>query len=153
MKPRMKWAIQAKCAAVFLACSAARVWAAGDEQATNRVVGAAEGTNAVARISAADTAKFVNRSVVVTGLVAEVNVAERLVRLNFEHPYPKQTFTAVIFAAKTNLFPKLTGLQGSTIEVSGKVADYRGRPEIVISETNQLRVVQGPAGGVAPAGK
>jgi len=33
----------------------------------------------------------------VTGTIVEVNQAEKLVRLNFDKPFPAQTFTAVVF--------------------------------------------------------
>jgi len=103
---------------------------------------AADGANTVVRISAAEAKSHLEANAVITGKVAEVNVAERLIRLNFENPYPKQVFTAVIFAAKTNLFPGIEKLKDKTVEVTGKIADYRGRPEVVLTGTNQLRVVE-----------
>jgi len=109
------------------------------------------GTNPVIRISASEAKNHIDANAVITGKVVEVNFAERLVRLNFENPYPKQVFTAVIFAAKTNLFPEIGKLKDQTIEVTGKIADYRGRPEVVLTSTNQLRVVEKPA--AAPVGE
>ena len=101
-------------------------------------------TNAPVRIPAREAKQHIDTDAIVTGKVAEVNVAERLIRLNFDQPFPKQTFTAVIFAAKTNLFPDIAKLKGKTVEVRGKIADYRGRPEIIISRTNQLAVLEEP---------
>ena len=94
------------------------------------------------RVSALEANKHINTEAIVTGKVAEVNVAERLVRLNFERPYPDNTFTAVIFANKTNLFPNVRELKDKTVEVTGKIADYRGHPEIILTSTNQLKVVE-----------
>jgi DNA/RNA endonuclease YhcR with UshA esterase domain len=93
------------------------------------------------RVPALEAKKHINTEAVVTGKVAEVNVAERLVRLNFERAYPSNTFTAVIFADKTNLFPNVRELKDKTVEVSGKIVDYRGRPEIILTSPNQLKVV------------
>lgn len=93
------------------------------------------------RVPALDAKKHINNEAIVTGKVAEVNVALRLVRLNFERAYPSNTFTAVIFADKTNLFPNVRELKDKTVEVTGKIADYRGRPEIILTSTNQLKVV------------
>jgi DNA/RNA endonuclease YhcR with UshA esterase domain len=93
------------------------------------------------RVTALEARKHINTEAIVTGKVAEVNVAERLVRLNFERPYPSNTFTAVIFADKTNLFPNVRELKDKTVEVTGRIADYRGRPEIILTGTNQLKVV------------
>jgi DNA/RNA endonuclease YhcR with UshA esterase domain len=92
-------------------------------------------------VPALEAKKHINTEAIVTGKVAEVNLAERLVRLNFERPYPSNTFTAVIFADKTNLFPNVRDLKDKTVEVTGKIADYRGRPEIILTSTNQLKVL------------
>jgi len=53
-------------------------------------------TNAPAKIPASQAKDFVGSEKTVTGKVAEVNVAERLIRINFDKPFPNQTFTAVI---------------------------------------------------------
>ena len=95
-------------------------------------------TNAPAKIPASQAKDFVGSEKTVTGKVAEVNVAERLIRINFDKPFPNQTFTAVIFAAKTNLFPEVEKLKDKTVEVSGKIAMFRDRPQIVLTSTNQL---------------
>jgi DNA/RNA endonuclease YhcR with UshA esterase domain len=99
-------------------------------------------TNSVARISATEAKSHVGAEVIVTGKVAEVNKNERLVRLNLDKGYPNQPFTAIIFADHTNLFPEVEKLKDKSVEVSGKIADYRGRPEIIITSTNQLKVVE-----------
>jgi DNA/RNA endonuclease YhcR with UshA esterase domain len=109
-------------------------------------------TNAPVKIPASIAKQHINADAIVTGKVAEVNKAQRLVRLNFEKPFPNQTFTAVIFANKTNLFPEIDKLKDKIVEISGKIADYRGRPEIILTSTNQLRVVEqsDASGGTKP---
>ena len=102
----------------------------------------AAATNSVLRISAAEAKAHVGSEVILTGKVAEVNGTERLMRLNLDKAYPNQTITAVIFANKTNLFPEVEKLQHKTVEISGKIEDYRGRPEIILTSTNQLKVVE-----------
>lgn len=99
-------------------------------------------TNAVPiRVSALEAKKYYNVQAIVTGKVAEVNVAERLIRLNFEKAFPSNAFTAVIFADKTNLFPAVRELKNKTVEVTGRIAEYRGHPEIILTSTNQLKVI------------
>lgn len=94
------------------------------------------------RVSALEAKKHFDTDAIVTGKVAEVNVAERLIRLNFERAYPSNVFTAVIFANKTNLFPNVRELKNKTVEVTGKIAEYRGHPEIILTSTNQLKVIE-----------
>ena len=99
-------------------------------------------TEPPAKIMAAEAKKHVGKNATVTGIVAEVNKAEKLVRLNFENAYPNQTFTAVIFSSNTNQFPEVEKLKGKTVEVTGKIGEFRDRPQIILSNTNQLKVVE-----------
>jgi len=99
-------------------------------------------TNAPIQISASAAKEHIGAQAVVKGTIAEVNVGERIVRLNFEHPYPKNAFTAVIFPANTNKFADLEKLKGKTVEISGKIAAYHERPQIVLTSTNQVKVIE-----------
>ena len=102
----------------------------------------AQETNSVQKVAASQAKNHIGEKAIVKGTIAEVNRAERIVRLNFEQPFPKQPFTAVIFASRTNLFPDLDKLKGQTVEVTGEITDYRDRPQIVLSATNQLKVLE-----------
>jgi DNA/RNA endonuclease YhcR with UshA esterase domain len=99
-------------------------------------------TNPPVRIQAADAKANIGTNAIVTGKIVDVHFSEKVVSLNFEKPFPKQLFTAVIFATKTNLFPALDKLKDKTVEVSGKIVEYRDRPEIIVNSTNQLKVVE-----------
>jgi DNA/RNA endonuclease YhcR with UshA esterase domain len=96
-------------------------------------------TNAVIEIKAGAVKENVGKEAVVSGTVAEVNKAQGLIRLNFEKPFPNQSFTAVIFAKNTNSFGNLDELKGKKVEVSGKITEYRGRPQIILTHPNQLK--------------
>jgi DNA/RNA endonuclease YhcR with UshA esterase domain len=102
-------------------------------------------TNAPIKIRAVQAKAHVGAKAIVTGKVAEVNLTEKLARINLDQPFPNQTFTAVAFGAKTNLIANLDKLKDKTIEVSGTIAEYRNRPQIILQETNQLRVVEATA--------
>lgn len=93
-------------------------------------------------ISAAEAKKFVGTNAVVVGKVAEVYRTEKLVRINLEEKYPKQLFTAVVFASNYKTFPDLDSLTGKTIELSGKIVEFQGRPEMVLTSKGQLRVLE-----------
>jgi hypothetical protein len=99
-------------------------------------------TNPPVRIQAADAKANIGTNAIVIGKIVDVHFSEKVVSLNFEKPFPKQPFTAVIFGDKTNLFPGLEKLKGKTVEVSGKIVEYRDRPEIKLDSTNQLKVVE-----------
>src|SRR5262249_15544971 len=99
-------------------------------------------TNAPIRISAAEAKDHIKSEAIVTGKIVEVSKAEKLVRLNFDKPFPKQPFTAIIFADKTNLFPDLDALKNKKVEVRGEITEYRERPQIRLISTNQLKVLE-----------
>lgn len=99
-------------------------------------------TNAPIQISAIEAKGHIGAEAVVRGKIAEVNVGERITRLNFEESYPKTPFTAVIFPRSTNQFPEIEKLKSKTVEVSGKIAAYRDRPQIVLTSSNQVRVIE-----------
>lgn len=109
--------------------------ASAQEAKTNR-------SNMVVSVSAAEAKEHVGDQAAVKGTVAEVSKTEKIVRLNFDKPYPKQTFTAVIFSDKTNLFSDVEKLKGKSVEVRGKIVAYRDRPQIVLTTTNQLKIVE-----------
>lgn len=90
--------------------------------------------------SAAEARKLVGTNAVV-GVVAEVNRTDKLVRLNFGQKYPKQDFTAVVFAKNFGAFTNLDTLEGKTVQVSGKVSEYKGRTEMILTTKGQLQVV------------
>jgi hypothetical protein len=95
-----------------------------------------------AAIAAAEAKKHLNTQATVTGTIAEVHLGGSVVHLNFEKPFPDAPFIAVIFANKTNLFPEIEKLKGKTVEVSGMITEYRSKPEIILTSTNQLKIVE-----------
>jgi ribosomal protein L35AE/L33A len=93
-------------------------------------------------VAAVKAEEFIGSTCVVTGKVAEVYANDKLVRLNFGDRFPKQTFTAVVFAAKTNLFSDLKKFEGKNLAITGKITEYREKPQIVINNTNQLTIIE-----------
>jgi DNA/RNA endonuclease YhcR with UshA esterase domain len=92
-------------------------------------------------IGTAQAAEFIGYSAVVTGKVAEVHFGAKAVNINLDRAFPNHPFGAVVFAAKTNLFAGLEKLQGKQVEVSGKITEYREKPQIILTSTNQLKVL------------
>lgn len=93
-------------------------------------------------IPASEAKNHTNVEAIVTGVVADVHNGGSVVHLNFDKPFPNQTFTAVIFGKQLSLFPDVEKLKGKTVEVSGKIIEYNHRPEIVLTSTNQLKVIE-----------
>lgn len=94
------------------------------------------------KVSASEAAKQLNQSVCVTSQVAQVTLREKLVYVNLEQPFPKTPLACVIFAANTNQF-ELQSLTGKEVEITGRVTEFKGKPQIVLTSSNQLKVVEG----------
>jgi len=93
-------------------------------------------------IAAADAASHIGIYASVTGKVAAVDASSGgTLFLDFGAGYPNESLTAVIFSRSRSRFPDLSGLQGRTIQVIGRIESYRGRPEIVLTSRSQLRLV------------
>ena len=99
-------------------------------------------TNEPLRLTAAEAKDHIGTNAIVTGTIVEVHKGGRTINLNFDNPFPKQPFSAVIFSEKTNLFPEVDNLKGKSVECSGKITEYRDRPQIVLLKTNQLKVIE-----------
>ena len=103
-------------------------------------------TNGPIRIQASEAKANVGTNAIVIGKIVEVNKTERLVRLNFDNPFPQHTFTAVIFSNKMSLFPDVENFQDKRVEVRGRITTYRERPQIVLTNASQLKVVETASG-------
>jgi exonuclease VII large subunit len=53
--------------------------------------------------------------------------------------YPDNRFTVVIFKDDAGKFPEVTALAGKTIDVTGSIRLYQGRPEIILNDPAQIK--------------
>ncbi len=106
-----------------------------------------DATNIPVKISALAAADHYDQIMTVTGVVAQVSVRPSIVFINLDQPYPDSPFVAIIHSSATNQFTDLRRLKGRSVEITGKVLNYRDHPEIVLEKSTQLRV----AGGSLPA--
>ena len=99
-------------------------------------------TNAPTKWTAIEAKEHTGAEGTVVGVIVEVNKTEKVVHLNFEKPYPAESFSAVVFSGKTNGFPEFDTLKNKTVEVSGKITQYKGKPEIVLTNVSQLKILE-----------
>jgi len=102
------------------------------------------------RIGAAEAEKYIDKTMIVTGKVAQVTIREKLVYLNLDKAFPDSPFTAVIFSRATNQFGDLKKLKDQNVEIRGKVEEYKEKPQIVLNSTNQLKVLESKTEGTKP---
>jgi DNA/RNA endonuclease YhcR with UshA esterase domain len=85
--------------------------------------------------------KFLNDSVCVTGKVVKVAVSQRSGThfLNFCDDYRNCPFSVVVFARDLPRVGNVRWLEGRTIEIYGKVKEYKGQAEIILNDLRQLK--------------
>lgn len=104
-----------------------------------------------ARISAAEAAQHVGEVAEVCGRVASAAhiaaVKGQPTFLNLDRPYPDQPFNVVIWGSARSRFdtPPERAFDGKEICVTGLIETYRGKPQIVVSDPEQI-VLTGPPG-------
>ena len=96
-----------------------------------------------ADLTSAEAATHLTETATVVGIVAQVSERNGYVFLNFDRPYPQHSFTAFIPAkslAAAGGATFLTSLQGKSVAVTGRIIDYKGKPEIVVTKREQISV-------------
>ena len=99
----------------------------------------------VKRLTAAEAKDHIGEQVTVCGRVASTRYAATIrgkpTFLNLDKPYPSQIFTVLIWGENREKFenPEVK-YGGKQICVTGKIAEYRKAPEIVISEPQNIEV-------------
>ena len=85
--------------------------------------------------------KYVGDSVCITGKVVKVARSPRSGThfLNFCDDYKNCPFSVVIFAKDLQRVGDVRELEGKQIEIYGKVKEYKGQAEIILSDVRQLR--------------
>jgi DNA/RNA endonuclease YhcR with UshA esterase domain len=90
--------------------------------------------------SPTQAAAHVGETITVKATVNEIHTGRAgATFINMGGTYPDNAFTAVIFAGDRAKFPKAETLKDKTVEISGAVELYQGKPEIVLKSAEQLR--------------
>jgi DNA/RNA endonuclease YhcR with UshA esterase domain len=97
------------------------------------------------KITAAEAKDHIGDRATVCGKVASTHYAKSSkgepTFLNLDEPYPKEVFTILIWGSDRGKFgtPE-SEYRGLRVCVTGKITTYRGKPEIVAGEREQIEV-------------
>ncbi len=108
-------------------------------------------TNLVQYISADKSTNYMGVQVVVTDMVVQVAIRPTVVLLNLNKRYPDSPLTCVIRRSDTNQFPDVESYLGKRVEVSGRIIDYQGRPEIILTSINQITILEATSTSASPS--
>jgi hypothetical protein len=134
--------------AVILLCSynavaGVNIEGQGGTSATNAAAGSSGVPNG---ISGEQAKQHIGETNTVCGLVASTRYMDssktKPTLLNFDHPYPDNTFSVMIPDASRGKFkgPPEVMFKGKTLCVTGLIIDFRGKPEIVVEDPSQITV-------------
>jgi len=92
-------------------------------------------------IKDSEAVQYVGKSVEVRGFVVSVTTSPLgTAFINFGREYPNQTFAGVIAAgSKMATDQRIATLQGKIIGITGTIELYRGKPEIKVMSTDQIK--------------
>jgi len=93
-------------------------------------------------ISTNEVNNYIKKTVTVEGYVADVVMRPKVNYLNFDNKFPKHTFTVVIFPKDAENFEDLNIFKNKNIQVKGKIELYRGKPQIIVNSTEQIKIVK-----------
>ena len=93
-------------------------------------------------ISALEAGNYVGRIVAVKGFIAEVKRTENVEYLDFVEKYPENPFTGVIFKSKFDEIGDINVYENKNIEITGLISTYKGKPQIVIVNKNQIKMIE-----------
>jgi DNA/RNA endonuclease YhcR with UshA esterase domain len=99
-----------------------------------------------APLSPEDAAGHIGETATVCGVVAsakyEANAKSQPTLLDLGKAYPNAVFTAVVYGENRAKFgtPE-TSLRGKRVCVTGKISDYHGKAEIVLTDPSQLTTI------------
>ena len=94
-------------------------------------------------LPASEASAHLGQTVTVEGVVtATPTTINRTQFLDFGAAYPNQDFSAEISAADAAHFPRASDYNGKRVEVTGTITLYHGKPELILTSPDKVKVVQ-----------
>jgi endonuclease YncB( thermonuclease family) len=80
----------------------------------------------------------------VSGKIDHIFTSQKgTVFLNFCTDYKTCPFGAVIFDSDAHKFPNPKQYEGRTVQITGLISSYQGRPEIILKDSSQIKILTG----------
>lgn len=90
---------------------------------------------------AVEAVKHVGELATVIGKVVEVRKLESgHIVINIEASYPNEAFTAFVPKGSAEQIGNAKKLEGHKVAITGRIGLYREKPEIVVSDSSQVKV-------------
>jgi len=97
------------------------------------------------RIDYTEAPNHIGEYTCVSGKIDHVYTSRKgTIFLNFCQDYKTCPFGAVIFGSDAHKFPNPQQYEGKTLEITGLIKSYQGRPEIVLKAPDQIKIAPPP---------
>jgi endonuclease YncB( thermonuclease family) len=101
------------------------------------------------QINYTEAANHVGEFACVSGEIDHVYTSGKgTVFLNFCPDYKTCPFGAVIFNSDAYKFPNPKQYEGRTVQITGLIRSYQGRPEIILKDSSQIGIISGKSSSV-----
>lgn len=98
---------------------------------------------AAADVPAAQAAAHAGQTATVIGVLSNVHTdAKQMTFLDIGGVYPDNAFSAVMFPKSGQPAPNFSPLVGKTVAITGEIKIYKGKPEIVLTSSDQVKVAR-----------
>ncbi|HWF18232.1 MAG TPA: hypothetical protein VG754_03150, partial [Verrucomicrobiae bacterium] len=88
-----------------------------------------------------DALKLAGKESAFKGMVTKIFEPRNVALINFDADY-HSAITAVVQGTNFSKFPALTNLVGKNVLVTGTFTNYQGRPEIVLTNAQQIKLAE-----------
>jgi len=89
-------------------------------------------------ISTAEVQQFIGEFKTVCGEVAQIKAFSKGIYLNFDYPYPRATFTAVVWDQNHYLIQEVQSNGLGKMCIQGEIESYKAKPQMMIKSKNQI---------------
>ncbi len=97
---------------------------------------------AATRIDYAEAPNHIGEYACVSGKIDHVYTSRKgTIFLNFCPDYKTCPFGAVIFGSDAHKFPSPKQYEGESVEITGLIRSYQGRPEIILNYPGQIKIL------------
>jgi DNA/RNA endonuclease YhcR with UshA esterase domain len=92
-------------------------------------------------VAANEAPKRIGANLTVEGVVSEVHhtASGKMIFLDIGGRFPNNPVAAVIFSDDAVKFRDVDSLNGKTVDVSGTIKLYQGKPEIILNDPGQIK--------------
>jgi micrococcal nuclease len=95
-----------------------------------------------ARIDYTEASNHIGEYACVSGKIDHVYTSQKgTIFLNFCPDYKTCPFGVIIFGSDAYKFPNPKQYEGQTLEITGLIRSYQGRPEIILNDLGQIKIL------------